>query len=76
MFQLVEVVLIKSNNNDLNISKELLEKRLAETMNPKNIGKDKSAQLRIIDNFLSEKENKANLREAINLVKPFFFSVC
>jgi hypothetical protein len=32
--------------------------------------------LRIIDNFLSEKENKANLKAAIRLVKPFFFAIC
>lgn len=77
LYQLVEVVLIDSHDRNGNpLPKDLLEKRLADTLNPKNSNQDNSAQLRIIDNFLSEKENKAHLKAAIRLIKPFFFAIC
>lgn len=32
--------------------------------------------MRIIDAFLAEKGSKAAIRQAIELVKPFFFGIC
>ena len=44
LFQLVEVVLIDSNDRNGNpLSKDLLERRLAETLSPKNSNQDNSA---------------------------------
>ena len=57
------------------MSKDLLEKRLAEISHPANVAADKTASLRIIDSFLAKQSGQDALKEAITIVKPFFFAV-
>jgi len=53
----------------------LLEKRLAEIVNPTNTSQDRTASLRIIDSFLAKRGDQDALKQAIRIVKPFFLAV-
>ena len=57
------------------IGKDMLEKRLAEIIQPTNAAQDRTTSLRIIDSFLAKKNGHDALRQAIRIVKPFFLAV-
>ena len=71
LLQLVETSLLK----DADMSKEALEKRLAEIMNPAKIELDTTASLNMIDSYLSDKHGKQVLKQVVEQVKPFFLQV-
>lgn len=54
LLQLVETSLLQ----DADMSKDALEKRLAELTNPANIELDTTASLNMIDSFLADKHGK------------------
>jgi hypothetical protein len=68
LLQLVETALLEESD----MSKDALEKRLAQIVNPANIDKDNSASLNMIDSYLADKNGKLILKEAVEFVKPFF----
>ena len=70
------MILEKGNERGVGLTKDLLEKRLQDILSPTNASRDKTAQLRIIDSFLSENNSKRLIKQAIELVKPFFFNIC
>ena len=78
LLQLVEVVLVQKQNETSTgqIDPEVLESRLASVMSPKNSQNDKTSQLQILDAYLAEKHGKDVLAQAIDMVKPFFLSIC
>jgi hypothetical protein len=57
------------------MSKDALEKRLAQITNPANIEKDNTASLNMIDSYLADKNGKLVLKEAVEFVKPFFLRI-
>jgi len=68
LLQLVETALLDESD----MSKDALEKRLAQITNPSNIEKDNTASLNLIDSYLADKNGKTVLKEAVEFVKPFF----
>ena len=57
------------------MSKDLLEKRLAEMGQPSNLSQDRTASLRMIDSFLAQESGTSVLKQAVSVVKPFFFAL-
>ena len=49
----------------------MLEQRLAEMTSAQGVA-DSSGQLRMIDSYLADKNASAVLKEALDIVKPFF----
>jgi len=52
-----------------------MEKRLASLLGPKK-NHEKTASLKLVDDFLSDKTGKTTLKAAVDIVKPFFFAIC
>jgi hypothetical protein len=71
LLQLVETALLEESD----MSKDALEKRLAQIINPANIDKDNTASLNLIDSYLVDTNGKLVLKETIEFVKPFFLRV-
>jgi len=74
LHQLVELVLLASTDPS-NDSQEEMEKRLASLLGPQRL-RERTASLKLVDDFLSDKAGKSTLKAAVEIVKPFFFGIC
>jgi hypothetical protein len=69
LLSLVEIVLLNKYGYNNPKEREVFEKRLAELTNPEGLP---SQQLNVIDHYLSRKNGEALVKDAINLVLPYF----
>jgi hypothetical protein len=66
---LVEIVLLNKYGYANQKEREVFESRLAELTNPDGLP---SQQLNVIDQYLSRKNGEALVKDAVNLVLPYF----
>jgi hypothetical protein len=69
LLSLVEIVLLNKYGYANPKEREVFEKRFAELTNPDGLP---SQQLNVIDHYLSRKNGEAIIKDAINLVLPYF----
>jgi hypothetical protein len=72
LYQLIEVVLL--NQKSGNLTKGVLEERLAAIMTPKG-GDQVKTSLSVIDAYLNEANSENLIKEALRIVKPFYFYI-
>ena len=69
LLSLVEIVLLNKYGYANQKEREVFEQRLAELTNPDGLP---SQQLNVIDQYLSRKNGEALVKDAVNLVLPYF----
>lgn len=77
LYQLIEFVLVNNAGKRAGTAlppKHLLLERLASLTNPSNTYQRNVTNLRILDSFLNEQNSEQLVKDAIKLVKPFFFN--